>query len=359
MSATEILAKSEQFLKEEVQPRACAIDADPDALRQALDGMCRNELMALRRPEEFGGPALDEDAFRQFQETVARYSGALAFLQTQHQSAGSMIAKGDNPALREEYLPQMGDGGRLVGIGFSQLRRLGPPMMRAEPVQGGYRLEGEVPWITGFGLFPEFLVGAALPDGEAVFAVVPFVDSEDGAGSLTFSEPMRLAAMESAQTVSGSFVRWPVPEERVVFLKPAGWIKNNDMINVTLQGHFALGCARAGLDILLAAAERKGLPFLADAWKQLDAELEACRNATVDARQVGEETTDERLRIRAWGIDLAVRCAHAAVAASSGAANSLAHPAQRVYREALVYTVSAQTSAIMEATLARLVRRGG
>ena len=39
------------------------------------------------------------------------------------------------------------------------------------------------------------------------------------------------------------------------------------------------------------------------------------------------------------------------------AANSIHHPAQRVYREALVYTVSAQTTAIMEATLKRIVSR--
>ena len=69
-----------------------------------------------------------------------------------------------------------------------------------------------------------------------------------------------------------------------------------------------------------------------------------------------EETTEERLNVRAWAIDLAARAAHAAVTASSGAANSLEHPAQRIYREALVYTVSAQTTPIMEATLRRLVR---
>jgi alkylation response protein AidB-like acyl-CoA dehydrogenase len=356
VSADEILALAERFLKEEVAPHAAAIDADPDALRLAMEGLCARQLMALRRPTEFGGPALDEDAFRRFQETVARYSGSLAFLQTQHQSAGSMIAKGDNPELRAEYLPQMGDGRKLVGIGFSQLRRPGPPMMRAEACDGGYRLNGDVPWITGFGLYPEFLVGATLPDGRAVFAVVPFVDSQRPGEAIAFSEPMRLAAMESAQTVSGTFENWFVPDARVVFLKPAGWIQNNDMINVTLQGHFALGCARAGLDIVAAAAERKGLPFLHDAWTKLDAELGACRKATVDARQVGEETTEERLKVRAWAIDLAVRCAHAGVAASSGAANSAAHPAQRVYREALVFTVSAQTSAIMEATLERLAR---
>jgi len=81
-----------------------------------------------------------------------------------------------------------------------------------------------------------------------------------------------------------------------------------------------------------------------------------CKIQTTRAQRGEDIVTDERLAVRAWAIDLAVRCAHAAVTASSGAANSLSHPAQRIYREALVYTVSAQTTPIMEATLKRLIR---
>jgi len=41
-----------------------------------------------------------------------------------------------------------------------------------------------VPWVTGFGLFQEFIVAAALPDGQAVFGVVPFVEYQDALGAL-------------------------------------------------------------------------------------------------------------------------------------------------------------------------------
>ncbi|HWA82309.1 MAG TPA: acyl-CoA dehydrogenase family protein, partial [Fimbriimonadaceae bacterium] len=166
-----VLEAAEAFLSGEVGPKAQEIDRDPEALRWALRGLCERNLMALRRPAEYGGPGIGEEAFRHFQESCARYSGALSFLQTQHQSAGSMIAKSPNIALREAYLPAMGNGEKLVGIGFSQLRRGGPPIMRATLTDGGYVLEGHVPWVTGFGFYPEFLVGAALPDGRAVFAV--------------------------------------------------------------------------------------------------------------------------------------------------------------------------------------------
>lgn len=39
-------------------------------------------------------------------------------------------------------------------------------------------------------------------------------------------------------------------------------------------------------------------------------------------------------------------------------ANYAHHPAQRVYREALAFTVTGQNTVVMEATLARLIRSG-
>lgn len=226
--------------------------------------------------------------------------------------------------------------------------------MLATPVEGGFSLEGQVPWVTGLGFFQEFLAGATLPDGRAIFGFVPLKDSAE----ITLSPVMRLASLESPQTVSAEFAGHFLSQELVVFEKEAGWAQRNDMINIVLQGHFALGCAMAGIDVVRQAFEAKKLDFLAEAAEALEAELNACRTATLSVGgTMDSEVTADKLKIRAWAIELAVRCGHAAVTASSGAANSLKHPAQRVYREALVYTVSAQTSDIMRATLERLTRQ--
>lgn len=136
------------------------------------------------------------------------------------------------------------------------------------------------------------------------------------------------------------------------------------MINIALQGHFAIGCAQAGLDVLKMAADKRGFQFLADVHQRLAEEVTDCRAETAKAQKaIGDDDSppeslvEWRLNVRAWAIDLAVRCALAGVTASSGAANSMRHPAQRIYREALVYTVSAQTTPIMEATLKRIANR--
>lgn len=342
-----------RVLREEIAPRATEIDAGEDALRDAMGRLGGAGLLALKRPAAYGGPGLPDDEFRLFQEECARASGALAFLQTQHQSAVGMIAASENDDLKGAILPHAHDGGSLVGIGFSQLRRPGPPLLRAEKDGEGYVLDGHVPWVTGEGYYPRFLAGAQLPDGRAVFAVVPL----GGHPRARASEIMRVDAMQSARTVTVDLDHYRVGPQDVAFLRPEGWITTNDEINLALQGAFAMGCARAGLDVLADNARRRGNPVLCEVHAALTSELDGLRTEAERLRTARDaETVAERLGLRASQIGLLRRCAAAAVASSSGAANVKGHPAGRIWREALVYTVSAQTTAIMEATLRGLVR---
>ncbi len=344
-----LLDTVKSYLTSAVAPLAICMDSNPHTLLEALMGLGELGVLALRVPEDWGGRDVSEETNGAFQELVARYSGALAFLQTQHQSAAAMLAQSSNISLKQKYLPQMGSGKVLVGVGFSHLRRQDITLV-AVPTTGGYQLDGVVPWITGWGLFQDFIVAATLPDGRAVFGMVPFEESPE----IAFSTPAQLAAIASTNTVNATLTHLFLPEESVVSLKPAGWIHVNAPKNILPPTFLALGCALAGLDIVEAAGVRKSLPFIQDAFESLNLEIKQCRDAIVNGLQHTDMEIAEKLQLRAWTIDLAVRCAHAAIAVSSGSANYSHHAAQRVYREALVFTVSGQTTAIMEATLDRL-----
>jgi hypothetical protein len=52
-----------------------------------------------------------------------------------------------------------------------------------------------------------------------------------------------------------------------------------------------------------------------------------------------------------------VRAAHAAVVVGSGGANLLDSSAQRLFREAMLYTLTAQTWPLQQASLRRLLAR--
>ncbi|MEC4893600.1 MAG: acyl-CoA dehydrogenase family protein [Oscillatoria sp. PMC 1051.18] len=351
----QLLKIAETYLRESVAPQAAKIDREPDALAEALQGLGSRSLLALRAPQTWKGGNFSKSDFYRFQTMVARYSGALAFLQTQHQSAASFLTASGNESLQQEYLPRMGTGEVLLGVGFSQLRRQGEASVKAMEVEGGYIINGEVPWITGFGLFNDFIIGATLSDRREVYGIIPFQNVFSSfQGKIKFSEPMELSAMVATNTVNATLNNWFLPSDRLVSVKPANSIHANDRKNVLNHGFFALGCAEAGLDVLRTAFQRKKLDFLQQTARSLELELNECRSQMFEALTLESLSFQENLQLRAWVINLALRCSHAAVVATSGAANLQDSTAGRVYREALLFSVSGQTTAVMEATLAQL-----
>jgi alkylation response protein AidB-like acyl-CoA dehydrogenase len=347
------IANAIEFLSSVIRPRAEDIDQDADALGEALKSLASEGYLGLRVPVEYGGTGLSEMQFRRFQEASARSSGCLAFLQTQHQSACAMLAKSENEQLKRRYLPAFAKGEIISGIAFSQLRKKADmPVLSALGVDGGLVLNGSAPWVTGLGFFQTCVTAATTEDGQTIFVLHPLSSEE---GHLKLSEPMRLASMEPAQTVSATFTDYFVPEDHVLFFRPGNWIEDNDMINVALQSPFALGCAAAALDIVEENHRRKEIPAILVALKALTVELAESRKEAYAAMD-DKEDRSRSLSARGAAVELALRCAAAAVVTSSGAGNSMRHPAQRVYREALVFAVSAQTAAIMEASLERITR---
>ncbi|MBV8880242.1 MAG: acyl-CoA dehydrogenase family protein [Planctomycetaceae bacterium] len=343
------LDEARDFLSAWIAPRAAAIDQDLAALREALAEFGRRGFLGLRIPREFGGLDLSPLDFRRFQEASARASGAFAFLESQHQSACGLIVRGSNRALQERVLPKLARGSESAGIAFSHLRKTGDPALRATPVPGGYRLDGHLPWVTGWGLFSHGVTAATLPDGRVLFAWHPLEASE----SLRPSAPLALAAMGVTQTVAVEVRGLAIADQDVVEQHPATWIQENDRIAVALQSPLALGCAGAAVDVLRAEAGKKHNPAISAAAEALDRQLALVRE---NAFRAMEETVDfERsLRARSAAIELAGRAAHAAVLAAAGAGNVAGHPAQRVYREALAFSVLALSPPIQQAALERL-----
>lgn len=352
MNFQDILNSTESYLKECIVPRAEIIDSDSEALKIALVGLENRSLLALRVPQKWGGADIPPEIFYEYQELTARYSGALSFLQTQHHSATAMIASSDNEMLKSRYLGAIAQKELRLGVGFSHLRRSGNPAVTATPAKDGYLLSGNIPWITGFRLFQKFIVAAVLPDNRAVFGVLPFANIDREYGKIAVSEIMQLIAMNSTNTVTATLDNWLLHESEIIAVKPVGWIAENDSKNILNFVPGTFGCIRAGLDVISAAATSKDSPAIAAAYGKLEQKLDRLKQHFPQSQHSSKA---EQLALRAEAIDLAVRCGHAAVVVSSGAANGTLHPAGRVYREALVYTVSGQTKDVMEAELDRIV----
>ena len=329
------LEQLEQYCTDWVSPRAAEIDQSSEALGDAFARLGARSLLALRVATDLGGKGLTPLDYWQAQRILARHSGSLAFLQTQHQSAANFIANGSNDALKQSHLSAMAQGQRGVGVGFSHLRRRGKPCLEAVAVDGGYVLNGQIPWATGFGFFPELVVGATLSDGRSLLTLIPFKDQTDN--RLTCSKPMALAALGVTGTVEMQLKDWFAADELVIEHKPMGWLEQSDRRNVLKATSFLIGCSEAALDVV-----QQQLSTSDAAWLKLSKAVQNCQQRILDG-MAAEAEYEVQLALRGEAIALCHRCAQAAVIASGGAANLLSHPAQRIYREALVFGVSGQT----------------
>ena len=351
-----ILNLTQNYLEQNIISQAEVIDRDPVQLKQALQDLGKLKILALKVPQSLGGSGLSAQDYAHFQILVARYSGALLFLQTQHQSAASMLASCQNKILQDQYLPYMKTGEKLVGLGFSHLRRPGQPMVKAVEVDRGYLISGEVPWITGFDFFANFIIGATLPDGKELYAMLPFNNQiQSSGGSIKFSAPLELIAMTATNTVTAKLDNWLLAKDLVLNIKLQDSIHQTSRKNIIQHGFFALGCAHAALDILLQVYEKKQLVFIKQSWQSLKQEVIDCERAMFDILDSSETAYESKLKLRSQAINLAQRCSQAAVIVSSGAANYLNNSAGRVYREALLFSVSGQTIDVMEMTLKQLL----
>lgn len=323
------------------------IDQNPKVLGQCLQGLGDRRLLGLKVPVGLGGSGFSATEYGLAVTEIARKSGILAFLQTQHQSAAAMIARFGSEEQRKK-LPQMVTGKLKVGVGFSQLRRAGQPMLRALPTAKGYELTGTIPWVTGFSFFQEAIAGATLPNGDELYCFIPLENTpEISGGTINCGEPLALAAMGASQTVAVKLENWLITPEQILVIKPAGSIQGGDRQNVLKHGFFALGCAYGCVDFLQQKLEQSQLRILQERLDQLRSEIVTA----LDTKKDFATQLDLRLKV----VAIAQEYAQCALISSGGAGNLLIHPAQRLYREALMFSVFGQTETIRNATLQTLI----
>ena len=367
-----ILAAAQRLCETTLGPNAEATDRGAEPNRANFRVLAENGMMGLAIPREYGGLDASGATQRKFTQLLASYCGVTTFTQAQHHGPSRMIANGPNVELKRRLLPDLASGTRLSGISFAHLRRPGPPVLRAEPVEGGWRLQGTAPWVTGWGLISQLAFGATLPDGRFLYVWSPTCRDEfpdlfekidppaANWGTLTASPPLALCAMNASATVELTLTDWFIPAAHWLSESDRETMQRNDRNGVLGATAMPIGCAAAAIRVLKATAEKRPIAAIHRAAQAFTGEWEEVEGQVEEWNGRGGEPEffANAVRVRAWCIELALRAAHAAVTASSGAANLRSHPAQRLLREAMFYTVQAQTHEVMDATLARLERAG-
>ena len=196
--------------------------------------------------------------------------------------------------------------------------------------------------MTGAGLFGQFVGAAVLPDGTAIFGLLPLADTNRDNGQLTVSAPMLMAGMAATNTVSVQLENWLLEEAQVIGTKAPDWLKCRDRANPLSPLGLILGCTTAACHALETSLQRRQIEHaIVQTLKQQKAQM-----ATLLEQYIALPTSAyaEKIAFRGQSIALMNQCAQAAVVAAGGAANGLNHPARRILGEALVFSVSGQSN---------------
>lgn len=259
--------------------------------------------------------------------TEALASGCLAttFVWLQHQGAVAAVAQGD-PGVRQRHLEDLATGRRRAGVAITALRP--PAPLRVTRVRGGFRLDGSVPWVTGWGL-AEVLLVAALDADDLVHLLLVDVP---GAGIR--ADRLDLVAANASSTATVTFTGAAVPDDRLVAVQPIAEQRARDAVGLAGNGALALGVASR------AVAENRDPGGL-------DEELARSREALLTARP------EELPAARAAASDLALRAASRLIVGAGARSVLAGSTPERLLREAAFLLVFGSRPAIRTELLAR------
>ena len=133
-------------------------------------------------------------------------------------------------------------------VGIAQLttsRQGGKPAVTAQKIQGGYRINGTVPWCTGVHQSAFIVAGAALEDGEQILFLLQ--QHQEG---VKLDPPMRLVALTN--TLTGSIhLKDVVIEDKWILSSLGSNALSGRRNSLTLgQTFIATGLTQSALDLI-------------------------------------------------------------------------------------------------------------
>jgi alkylation response protein AidB-like acyl-CoA dehydrogenase len=354
-----LVARASEIATQVLAPRANDVDRGLVSPMSNLRCLAEAGLLGLTVPSSQGGAEVSRSTVRECLQILSSACGVTGFLVGRHLNACRTVASSNNHMLKWSVLPEMALGNRLCAHATTHLLNSGAPSLRATPYGNGYRLDGTAPWVTGWGIMEEMVVGATLPDGNFLFGLLPLIEGP----TLHVSEPMDLCAMSSTATVSVTCSELVVDSEHVLGVETPQdirWWQNAGLLGQTI-GPFAV----TGASIALIEAETREnsasgsvLELTADA---LQAELSA---AQLEVRLLGDRGGQTGFpaaarRLVAWSQGLSLRAAQAALLSVGARGISRTHTAQRLFRETMFYTIYLQNSELRAEMLQQLTRTLG
>jgi alkylation response protein AidB-like acyl-CoA dehydrogenase len=303
---------------------AAVVDQSLTIPSSHLSAFASAGLYGALAPKDIGGLELDLAETCDLVEQLAAACLTTTFVWLQHFRLLGTLLDPATPEHLRSMVPLVISGEVKGGVSLGRLLP-GPARLTAAAAGDGWVLNGDAPWVSGWGIVDELVVTAR----EGATSVASFVLDAALCEGVS-ATPLRLSAMNASSTVTLSFTNVKVANERYVGSQPyAPGLERPEGLRV--NGSLSLGVARRCCDLI-------GPSVLDDDLRRTREELD---------RAGVEEIYEARARASA----LAARCAHV-LAVSTGSRSAISGDiAERSTREASLLLVFASRPSIKTALL--------
>ncbi|MCS6782589.1 MAG: acyl-CoA dehydrogenase family protein [Gloeomargarita sp. SKYBB_i_bin120] len=354
LSGATLISHLKAAVKEKLQPMTEAIDRLGLYPKDFLRYIGALGAYAQAVDSDFGGTGQGLLGTLQVIETVARECGSTGFLTWCQNACAWYMQNSDNLFLKHTVLPAVARGEFLAGTGLSNPMKhfagIEKINLIAQPCQGGYVLNGMLPWVSNIGDGHYFAIAARLANsGNYLMAIV-----KGGEPGLVLRNDAHFIALEGTGTFKCIFRDYFVSSEWILSAPCTQYVELIKPGFILSQVGIGLGIVASCIELIRQQNRRKSHVncFLDDQAESLEKELdELRRNSHHLAEVIGcgqkflsKETLKEVIICRIKASELALRAAQSAMLHAGAIAYLENSPYYRKLREA--YFVAIVTPAL-------------
>ncbi len=367
--AIAVRGSARRFARDKIAPLAARIDAEAYFPRHLWPALGALGLHGITVAQEDGGLGLGYTEHLLACEEISRASASVGLSYGAHSNLCiNQIARWATPEQKARYLPPLISGAHVGALAMSEAGAGSDVVsmrLRADAVEGGYRLNGTKFWITNAPEADTLVVYAKTQPEEGAKGITAFL-VEKGFPGFSIGQKIEKMGMCGSPTAELVFTDCFVPAENLLGPLDGGvtvLMSGLDYERVVLSG-IQLGIMQACLDVVLPyVRERRqfGQPIgtfqlmqakIADMYVALNSARAYCY-AVARACDAGRTTRFDAAGAILLASENAVRVAGEAVQALGGAGYTKDWPVERYLRDAKLLDIGAGTNEIRRMLIGR------
>ncbi len=360
---------TQRFATDRIAPLAAQIDAEDRFPVELWPEMGALGLHGITVEEEFGGLGLGYLEHVIACEEVGRASGSVGLSYGAHSNlCVNQIRRWGNPEQKAKYLPGLISGAHVGSLAMSEAGAGSDVVsmkLRADKVDGGWRLDGTKFWITNAPYAETLVVYAKTTPGAGSRGITAFLIEKDFAG-FSIGQKIDKMGMRGSPTAELVFNDCFVPDENVMGPVDGGvgvLMSGLDYERVVLSG-IQLGLMQACLDVVLPyVRERKQFGKAIGTFQLMQgkvADMVVALNssrayvyAVAKACDAGQTTRYDAAGAILLASENAVKVANEAIQALGGAGYTKDWPVERIARDAKLLDIGAGTNEVRRMLIGR------